>query len=146
VRVVVAHCASHGEDLDSDGRRRPSFDIFARLMDAHQPGLYADISAVTQFNRAAVLETLLARPDWHGRLLNGSDYPLPGILPLISLNRLVRRNLLDEAAPPFLADLREHNPLLFDFALKRLLRRNGVGFADSVFETRGFFEKVRNVA
>ena len=143
VRVVAAHCASHGDDRDSDGSRRPSFDLFARMMDAHLPGLYADISAVTQFNRAAVLETLLTRPDWHDRLLNGSDYPLPGILPLISLDLLVHRKLLDAAAKPFLTALREHNPLLFDFALKRLLRREGVGFANSVFETRGFFEKER---
>jgi hypothetical protein len=25
-----------------------------------------------------VVATLLARRDWHARLLNGSDYPLPG--------------------------------------------------------------------
>jgi mannonate dehydratase len=145
VRVVVAHCASHGDDLDHAGQRRASFEIFAGMMDARQPGdfgnLYADISAVTQFNRAGVLETLLARPDWHDRLLNGSDYPLPGILPLISLDKLSKLKLLDAAAKPFLNGLREHNPLLFDFALKRLLRRNGVGFANSVFETRDFFER-----
>jgi mannonate dehydratase len=140
VRVVVAHCASQGDDLDSDGTRHSSFELFARLMDGHAPGLYADISAVTQFNRAEVLETLLARPDWHTRLLNGSDYPLPGILPLVSLDQLIRRKLLDAEAKPFLTALREHNPLLFDFTLKRLLRRDGVGFANSVFETRGFFE------
>ncbi|HNI06861.1 MAG TPA: hypothetical protein PLL24_02105, partial [Thiobacillaceae bacterium] len=44
-------------------------------------------------------------------------------------------------AKPFLMGLREHNPLLFDFALKRLLRRNGQGFANSVFETRAFFDR-----
>ena len=140
-RVVVAHCASHGDDLDDDGRRRPSFELLARLLDANTPGLYADISAVTQFNRAEVLETLLTRRDWHGRLLNGSDYPLPGIVPLISLYQLVRLELLDAEATPFLNALREHNPLLFDFALKRLLRKNGAGFADTVFETRPFFDR-----
>ena len=147
VRVVVAHCASHGEDRDLDagpnGPLRPSFDLFARLMDEPRHGqrLAGDISAVTQFNRAGVLEALLARPDWHGRLLNGSDYPLPGILPLISLDKLVRRGLLAGDATPFLMELREHNPLLFDLALKRLLRRDGVGFASRVFETRAFFER-----
>jgi hypothetical protein len=90
---------------------------------------------------AQVLEALLARPDWHGRLLNGADYPLPGILPLIFLERLVSRGLLAAEAKSFLMGLREHNPLLFDFALKRLLRRNGRGFANSVFETRAFFER-----
>ncbi len=148
VRVVVAHCASQGDDLDAAGRRRSSFELFAGMLEDSLSGparryanLYADISAVTQFNRAAVLETLLARPHWHTRLLNGSDYPLPGILPLISLDKLIKLELLDVQAKPFLTGLREHNPLLFDFALKRLLRRNGVGFADSVFETRDFFTR-----
>ncbi len=141
VRVVVAHCASHGDDLDQTGKRRPSFDIFADMMDANRPGLYGDISAMPQFNRAEVLKAVLARPDWHGRLLNGSDYPLPGILPLTSLGKLVKLNLLDADAKPFLSDLREHNPLLFDFALKRLLRHNGSHFAHAVFETRDFFDR-----
>jgi predicted TIM-barrel fold metal-dependent hydrolase len=141
VRVVVAHCASHGDDLDQTGKRRPSFEIFANMMDAALPGLYGDISAVTQFNRAEVLKTLLARPEWHSRLLNGSDYPLPGILPLTSLNRLVKLNLLDADAKSFLNDLREHNPLLFDLALKRLLRYNGRNFPGAVFETRDFFDR-----
>lgn len=141
VRVVVAHCASHGDDLNQAGKRRPSFEILADMLDARLAGLYADISAVTQFNRAEVLQTLLARPDWHGRLLNGSDYPLPGILPLTSLGKLINLDLLDADAQPFLSGLREHNPLLFDFALKRLLRRDGVGFANTVFETRDFFDR-----
>jgi len=141
VRVVVAHCASHGDDLDQTGKRRSSFEIFAGMMDAALPGFYGDISAVTQFNRADVLQTLLARPNWHSRLLNGSDYPLPGILPLISLNKLVKLDLLSADAKPFLSELREHNPLLFDFALKRLLRHNGDRFAHAVFETRDFFDR-----
>jgi len=144
VRVVVAHCASHGEDLDHAGKRRSSFEIFSEMMEADEPGLFADISTVTQFNRAHVLKPLLERPHWHARLLNGSDYPLPGILPLVSLNKLIKLQLLDANSEPFLISLREHNPLLFDFALKRLLRHNGVGFADSIFETRNFF--VRNSA
>ena len=147
VRVVVAHCASHGDDLDHTGKRRSSFEIFADMLDAKLPGdfgnLYADISAVIQFNRAEVLQTLLARPEWHNRLLNGSDYPLPGILPLTSLNKLIKLDLLAADAKPFLNGLREHNPLLFDFALKRLLRSDGVGFANSVFETRDFFDRKR---
>jgi predicted TIM-barrel fold metal-dependent hydrolase len=141
VRVVVAHCASHGDDLDQTGKRRSSFEIFADMMEAALPGLYGDISAVTQFNRAEVLKTLLARPNWHSRLLNGSDYPLPGILPLTSLNKLVKLDLLDADAKPFLNGLREHNPLLFDFALKRLLRYNGRNFPRAIFETRDFFDR-----
>ena len=36
--------------------------------------------------------------------------------------------------------IREYNPLLFDFVLKRHLRSNGKALSNSVFETRKFFE------
>jgi mannonate dehydratase len=39
-----------------------------------------------------------------------------------------------------LKQIREHNPLLFDFVLKRHLHSGGKAFAKSVFETRPFFE------
>jgi uncharacterized protein len=147
VRVVVAHCASMGDDADLDQAgtpRRSSFDLFARLMDEPRAKdrLYADISAVIQRNRPVdVVRRLLERRDWHPRLLNGSDYPVPGILPLISPSAWGRAGLLDEAAVPVLETVREHNPLLFDFVLKRSLRLEGKGFAPSVFETRPFFDK-----
>jgi mannonate dehydratase len=144
VRVVVAHCASlgAGRDLDAPGMGLlPNFDLFARLMDdpRYTRNLAGDISAVTQGNRMEVLTTLLARRDWHARLLNGSDYPLPGVVPLISLPALVERDMLDPGAVAPLKEIRDHNALLFDFVLKRSLVNNGAGFARSVFETRLFF-------
>lgn len=148
VRIVIAHCASAGEDVDLDRGRAgpavPSFDLFARLMDEPRYGklLHADISALTQRNRAGTpLRTVLERRDWHGRLVNGSDYPLPGILPLFSPSALADDGLLDPVAVLPLEQLRGHNPLLFDFVLKRHLRANGAGLPASVFETRRFFDK-----
>jgi len=42
--------------------------------------LFADISAMTQYNRAGrPLMTIMGREDLHDRLVNGSDYPLPAI-------------------------------------------------------------------
>src|SRR3954464_9600802 len=56
VRVVVAHCASMGEDRDLDrgGARVDSFELFARLMGEprYERNLFGDISAMTQRNRA----------------------------------------------------------------------------------------------
>lgn len=147
VRVVVAHCATMGEDTDLDigmnGPRLPSFDLFARLMDepAYRGRLFGDISAITLRNRdVAVIRRLLVEGDWHDRLLNGSDYPLPGILPLISPATLAGEGLLDPNAVAVLETVREHNPILFDFALKRHLRHAGAAFPASVFETRRFFD------
>jgi mannonate dehydratase len=146
VRVVVAHCASLGvgHDLDRGGEPQVSnFDLFARLMDEprYRANLFADISAITQGNRMGVIASLLARRDWQDRLLNGSDYPLPGIVPLISLPGLVKLNVLDPAAVEPLREIRQHNVLLFDFVLKRTVASNGVGFAPSVFETAPFFKR-----
>ena len=147
VRMVVAHCASMGKDRDTDkGENGPlvdSFELFSRLFDdeKYEKKLFADISAMPQINRAGpALAKVLEREDWHARLLNGSDYPLPGIMPLFSMDYLVSLKLLDESVKPILRVVREHNPLLFDFVLKRNLRSNGKALPNSVFETRKFFE------
>ena len=148
VRVIAAHCATMGESADLDSDRSPekapqvrNVDLFARLMGErrYEGLLFGDLSAVTQANRAEHLPLLLERQEWHARLLNGSDYPLPGILPLFSLSGLVAAGLLEEKQLPPLQSLRESNPLLFDFVLKRSLRYRGSRFADAAFETRGFF-------
>jgi len=147
VRVVVAHCASMGQDRDID--RRPngpaadSFELFARLMDEPRwdGRLFGDISAMTQLNRAGPsLARVIERSDWHPRLLNGSDYPLPGVMPLYSIDYLVSLGFVPPVAAPVLKAIREHNPLLFDFVLKRHLASNGRRFSARIFETREFFE------
>jgi mannonate dehydratase len=143
VRVVVAHCASMGEDRDLDkGPNGPyveSFSLFARVFEKYQ-NAYGDISAMTQVNRAGpALVRTLENSAWHARLLNGSDYPLPGVMPVFSVDYLVSLKLLPESAAQVLRDIRAHNPLLFDFVLKRTLRSNAKAFAAGVFETRAFF-------
>lgn len=145
VKIIVAHAASLGQDLDLDHKEevwQDSFALFARLMDDvnYRQLLYADLSAVPQVNRTDVLPTLLGRSEWHTRLLNGSDYPLPGIMPLFSIDYFVEQGWLDASTAPVLKQIREHNVLLFDFVLKRHLRYRGQRFPNSVFETRRFFE------
>lgn len=144
-KVVIAHCATMGEDEDFDAgnKLRPSFELFARLMDepAWQDNLRADISAITLRNRKPdVIKTLLQKKAWHARLLNGSDYPLPGIVPLISPAALAAAELLPKQAVADLELLREYNPLYFDLALKRALNWQGNRFPAQVFATRSFFE------
>jgi mannonate dehydratase len=147
VRVVVAHCASMGQDRDLDrGDNGPpvdSFELFARLLDEARYAtlLHGDLSALTQVNRAGgTLARVMAREDWHARLLNGSDYPLPGLMPIFSVDFIVSLGLLAAAAAPVLSEIRQHNPLLFDFVLKRSLRLKGKALPAGVFETRRFFE------
>jgi uncharacterized protein len=150
VRVIVAHCASLGKGVDldrgPDGPELSNFALFARLMDepAHADNLYGEISTVTQVNRQpTVLETLIGRADWQPRLINGSDYPLPGIVPLISPGYFAERGWLAAEQTQLLREIRRHNPLLFDFLIKRMLRIGGRGFAPGVFMTRRHFERSR---
>jgi mannonate dehydratase len=147
VRVVIAHCASMGEDIDTDkGPNGPlvdSFQLFSRLFEEkrYEKNLFGDLSAMTQVNRAGpALAKVIERGDWHARLLNGSDYPLPGVMPVFSVDYLVSLKLVEESAAPVLKEIRSHNPLLFDFVLKRHLRSNGKALSSGVFETRSFFE------
>jgi len=146
VRVVVAHCASVGRDRDLDqgpeGPWTDSFALFTRLMDEprYVGRLYGDISAITQLNRAGPpLRYIVEREDWHARLVNGSDYPLPGIMPLFSVDALTEQGMIDARVAPDLKAIRDHNPLLFDFVLKRHLRSGGRRLANAVFHTREFF-------
>ncbi len=152
VRVVALHCGSLGaaRDLDRrDGRSRPAFELFLRLLDEHGPAgnLFGELSAVTQVNRDAhVLRTLLARPALHARLLNGSDYPLVAIDPLTHLGGLAGQGLLAFAERAALRELFEANPLVFDLVLKRRLRRldatGEMRFAPEVFESARLFDKL----
>jgi len=141
VRVVVAHCASMGRDVDidraPDGPLVDSFELFVRLMQEprHEKRLFGDISAMTQVNRAGpALARVIERTDWHPRLLNGSDYPLPGVMPVFSVDYLVSLGLLAPAAgaDPRTAALRFLDPLLdsFGFPFKKGAE------AESVTDTR----------
>lgn len=143
VKVIVAHCASlgRGRDLDKggEGPLQSNFSLFARLMNEtrHEGKLFGEISAVTQRNRdGTVLKTLLETEAWHPRLVNGSDYPLPGVIPLISPGKLRRQGFLDDAAIEVLEQVRQHNAILFDFMLKRLLRSGSNSFSPGIFEGR----------
>ena len=144
VRIVVAHCASIGEDADSDngGRVVATFDLFSRLMDEprYEHLLFGDISAITLRNRSAqVIRRIIENSHWRRRLLNGSDYPLPAIMPLVSPTRLHHFGLLPQHAVAMLNRLQEYNPLLFDFVLKRSLRSGDKRLDVDIFHTRDFF-------
>jgi predicted TIM-barrel fold metal-dependent hydrolase len=145
VKVIVAHCAGLGDDVDLDDPARPrvpSWRLFLRMMDdpRWQGLLFGDISAATQANRIPEpLVTLIRRSDLHGRLVNGSDYPLPAVNVVIRTSKLVSLGLLTEDERTALNELYDVDPLVFDYVLKRTLCvRDADGtehrFAASVFE------------
>lgn len=128
VTVIAAHAASNGRN-----NGEPNFKRFLRLCNEF-PNLYADISALTQANRLGHLTRLLRHKELHGRLLYGTDMPLPstGITsPWFHAYRLTPRSLFRILA--------EKNPWDRDVELKRAL-----GVSDSIFANSGrmFKEKV----
>lgn len=141
VMIIMAHCASTGNDIDLDdpqGKTVPSFELFLRMMDdeKYKENLYADISAVTQFNRRPeVLKTLLQRTDLHPRLVNGSDYPLPAINILIQTKYLVRHGFITPKERKILNEIYKYNPLIFDYAVKRTVKDPETGeiFSKKIF-------------
>lgn len=144
LRIIVAHCATtgRGKDLDDPVKPdQPNFKLWLRLMDEprYDGLLFGDISTLTQFNHIEHgLVELLKRTDLHARLVNGSDWPLPGIHVLYQLTPLVKAGLLDADDREALSELYDSNPLLFDLALKRAVHHpdGGETFADGVFLRR----------
>ena len=150
VRVVVAHCGSLGNNPDTDkgfnGPQVRNFDLFTRLMDEprYEGLLFGDISALTQINRVGpILDAVITRSDWHSRLLYASDYPLPGIVPLVSLRLLKEKHYINAEQVKVLAQLRLHNQLLFDFVLKRIMQVQGKRLSIAVFHTRSLWTGTR---
>jgi uncharacterized protein len=131
VKVIVAHCAGLGtnEDLDSRDRRQVhNFDLFLRLMDEkrYEGLVFGEVSAMTQFNRLGKpLTTILEREVLHERLINGSDYPLPAVNVLIRTKPLVKYGYITSDQAGWLKEIYDYNPLLFDFVLKRTIKRPG---------------------
>jgi len=138
----IARLAGQGLDARAIFESLALDDIRAAARDGESHFLFGDVSGIAQINRAGpALVALLEREEWHPRLLNGSDYPLPGIVPLYSVSQVVGLGVIERRLAPVLAEVREHNPLLFDFVLKRHLRAGSKRFPASVFETRAFLDR-----
>ena len=125
VTVIVAHIASTGSN---HGER--DTDRLSRMMGQYT-NLFSEISSLTQLNKSGYLKEALIQPEWTGRLLYGTDYPLintPLVSPYFYPLRLTRRQI---------RELRSiENPWDRDVALKQAL-----GVPASVFaRSAAFFQ------
>ncbi len=145
VTVVAAHCATQGDmrDDERDGAVQvPAFQLLRRLIEEprYRGKLYGDISGVISTGRdPRMVRELVLDERWRGRLLNGSDYPLPGATFLTPAARLVELGFLAPEELAQVAQIQSHNPLLFDFAVKRLLRIDARPFDSSIFQSSAIF-------
>lgn len=120
VKVIAAHIASSAK---YDGERGP--DRLARMMGQYT-NLYADISALTLIHKLGSLKEAIKRPEFSGRLLYGSDFPLintPLVSPWYSFRLSLRQKILIS---------RTKNPWDRDVLIKRFL-----GTRTDVFATPG---------
>ena len=114
VKVIAAHCATKSGLGDRD-----YLPALLKMMQDY-PNLYGDISALNLPLRSAGLTTLI-RPEYHARLVHGSDFPVP-VQPLWAR----WRGLLTRAEAQFIAE--EPNVLERDYHLKVAM-----GFPPEVF-------------
>ena len=129
VKVIVAHCASLGtcEDLESPLEVKPqvsNFELFFRMMERPEwEGLlFGDISAIVLLNRMRYCKSLLSKTQFHHRLVNGTDYPLPMMRFLNLTMPFYQFGLITKAERNCLNEIYEYSPVLYDFCLKRTMK------------------------
>jgi predicted TIM-barrel fold metal-dependent hydrolase len=141
LKVVMAHIGSLGECKPEDKSvcavGTPYLDLAIQMMrkEEYRNILFADISALTQFNRLHALDTVIGASDIHSNLINGSDYPLPAVNFVIQTRALVSSGHITEDERTLINEIYDVNPLLFDYVLKRTIRhsKNGQRFPPKIF-------------
>ena len=145
VKVIAAHCATQGDMRDDESAGAPvvpAFRLLRRLIEEprYRELLFGDISGVvSNWREPEIVRELLVDEVWRGRLVNGSDYPFPGSTLLTSLQRIVALGFLSAEDAREIGHIQGHNPMLFDFALKRLLRIDGHSIASEIFRADAIF-------
>jgi uncharacterized protein len=148
VTLIMAHCAGLGMGTDLDAKIPvlvKNHKLFLRLMNQKQYDgkLYGDIAAITITNRmGSPLADVLKHNEFHHRMINGSDYPLPAINALISTKALQKLGYISFDEAKQLNEIYRKNPLTFDFVLKRTIRHPDTrkGFPASVFSQERWHE------
>ncbi len=126
VTIIMAHLGNWGENKDSKGEIQKNYKIFFKMLEQAEINgkwkLYSDLSAITFGKNIDNLRTLFKKKHlWH-RIVNGSDYPLPGVSFLNNCSKLQKLNFITKDEKEALDEIYALNPLLFDFVLKRTLR------------------------
>jgi len=133
VKVVMAHIGSLGvckpEEHAVCSEGTPYIDIAIKMMQEEQykDNLFADISALTQFNRLHALDAVIETTSIHENLINGSDYPLPAVNFVIQTRALVKSGHITEQERELINEIYDINPLLFDYVLKRIIKHSKTG-------------------
>ena len=140
VKIIMAHAASLGtcDDIEQGGKKS-CFDLFWRVFKEkkYENNLWGELSGITIHTRVGTpTDTLLNHPEYHHRLVNGSDYPLPAINILYRTTQFKNLGYITKEEKEMLNEIYGYNPLLFDFVLKRNLKhpKTGKKFMPQAFE------------
>jgi hypothetical protein len=108
-RLVVGGKTSHQSFLEMMGKAD------------EKPGwsLYGDISALTIEKNIKHFKNIIGNEKLKGRILYGSDYPLPAAWFLYPVDKLIEEGYLASQLRKPLKEIFKYNPLVFDFVLKR---------------------------
>lgn len=123
--VIMAHSGRKGDNFNTEGKKRKSYDLFKEMMksDEYRGRLFGDMSAIPYKETDRILAEIANRENGlQGRMLNGSDYPVPAGNIIKPVRSLRRKGLISREQAEALNLLYGYNPLLFDFAMKRMLR------------------------
>jgi predicted TIM-barrel fold metal-dependent hydrolase len=88
VTVIAAHCGTRSTFAETD-----FFGEFRTLCQRYE-NLYGDTAALCLPARWHVLRRILDDPLLHGRVIHGSDWPIPPLPPPAALGTLAERNWL----------------------------------------------------
>jgi hypothetical protein len=127
VKVIASHVASLGrcKDFENGDVDSSCFDLFWRMFTdkKFQKNFFADLSAITIHTRLGhPVDTILAHPEVHNRLMNGTDYPLPAINIIYKTGKLEDMGYITKKERESINEIYKFNPLLFDFVLKRTIK------------------------
>ena len=149
LNVIMAHAGSRGKCIDyqNNNQQADCFDLFWRMFqnEKWKDNLYADTSGLTIHARVGKpLKVLLNHPEFHDRLIHGSDYPLPAINFIYRTSQLEDLGYITEGQRELLNEIYDYNPLTFEIALKRSLKHpeTGKSFTDEAFKLPGKLCKI----
>ncbi|MFC1855964.1 hypothetical protein ACFL2A_05430, partial [Thermodesulfobacteriota bacterium] len=92
--------------------------------------LYGETSALTLAKNFGNFKSIMENFEEHtlqGKLLYGSDYPIPSISFLQPVDDLIKEKYLDPRLKEPLDEIFSYNPLVFDFVVKRNIKHPKTG-------------------
>jgi len=138
LKVIMAHSGRKGVNFDDAGKRVSSYELFRKMMATgdYRGRLFGDMSAIPYMATEHILRDIaIGNLGLEGRMLNGSDYPVPAGHIIKPTRHLYKMKLISRQQKKALDLVYRYNPLLFDFVMKRMLHFAGqqVPLPDSAF-------------